>query len=208
MPKQFISKHLPKASTVTKHRSLRWLGSILHDSNLWHLNRRSVASAVFAGIFACFLPIPMQMVLAAGFAIFLHGNLPLAIALTWISNPLTYAPIYYLCYRFGLVLLGQPHDPASLEWSVNSMGDNLAQVIVPLMTGCLVAGTAFGATGYFIVRLIWRFHVQHTWFKRKAERAKQMSARIKQNLKEKRGAQSIDEKLSQKTHAQKKEADQ
>ena len=179
MPKRFISKYLPHSSTVTRHRSLRWLGSLLHDSNLWHLNRRSVASAVFAGVFASFLPIPMQMLLAASLAIYFHCNLPLSIALTWLSNPLTYAPIYYLCYRFGLVLIGQNHDPSNFEWSVDAMGTNFAHILKPLMLGCVVSGLIFGALGYLGVRMLWRLHIQHVWFKRKALRAKRIGLAIR-----------------------------
>ena len=173
MPKRLISKYIPKASTVTAHRSLSWLGTLLHDSNLWHLNRRSVATAVFAGVFACFLPIPMQMLFAACLAIFFHCNLPLAVGLTWISNPLTYAPIYYLCYRFGLLLIGQDYDPASFEWNVTAMGSNIALIMKPLVAGCVVLGLFFGALGYAGVRMLWRLHIQRIWFKRKAIRAKE-----------------------------------
>lgn len=171
MPKRFISKYLPHASTVTKHRSISWLGNILHDSNLWHLNRRSVASAMFAGVFACFIPLPGQMLIAASLAIFLHCNLPLSLALTWISNPLTYAPIYYLCYRLGLIILGQDH-PSELQWSMDELADNVSLVMKPLLIGCVISGLAFGAFGYLVVRLLWRLHIQRAWIKRKALRAK------------------------------------
>jgi uncharacterized protein (DUF2062 family) len=172
MPKRLISKYLPEASAVSKHRSVAWLGNILHDSNLWHLNRRSVASAMFAGVFACFMPIPGQMLLAATLAIYFHCNLPLTLALTWISNPLTYAPIYYLCYRLGLLILGQGYDPSGLEWSVDAIGNNLGLIMKPLIAGCLISGVIFGALAYFTVRIIWRLHVQRAWIKRKAVRAK------------------------------------
>jgi uncharacterized protein (DUF2062 family) len=182
MPKRFINKYLPPVNTVKKHRSLRWLGVLLHDTNLWHLNRRSVASAVFAGVFASFLPIPMQMLFAASLAVVFHCNLPLSVALTWISNPLTYAPIYYLCYRLGLLIIGQDYDPSSFQWNVESMGNNFALVMKPLMVGCIVSGLSVGALGYIGVRMLWRLHIQHTWFKRKAKRAKQIGKSMSDKL--------------------------
>ncbi len=172
MPKRIISKYLPHASIVTKHRSISWLGNMLHDSNLWHLNRRSVASAMFAGVFACFIPLPGQMLIAAGLAIFLHCNLPLSLALTWISNPLTYAPIYYLCYRLGLLLLGQDYNPSDIHWSVDELASNVSLVMKPLLMGCLVSGLVFGTSAYLLVRLLWRLHIQHIWLKRKTLRSK------------------------------------
>lgn len=185
MPKHFIRKYLPKASTVKGHRSLRWLGNIIHDSNLWHLNRRSVASAMFAGVFACFMPIPGQMLLAASLAIYFHCNLPLSLALTWISNPLTYAPIYYLCYRFGLILLGLEYDPSSFEWTVDAIANNFMMIMKPLMIGCIVAGLLFGALAYMGVRMLWRLHIQRTWFQRKAIRAKSQIGNVIKNSKQK-----------------------
>lgn len=176
MPKRFISKYLPHANTVTGHRSLRWLGPLLHNSNLWHLNRRSVATAVFAGVFAGFLPIPMQMLLAASIAIYLHGNLPLSIALTWISNPLTYAPFFYLCYRFGLLLLGEDYNPSEMEWNLEVMIENVA---LPLAVGCIVGGIISGTLGYLAVRVLWRLHIQHQWIKRKSLRAKQIGQAVR-----------------------------
>lgn len=176
MPKRFINKYLPHASTITHHRSLRWLGPLLQDSNLWHLNRRSVASAVFAGVFAGFIPLPMQMLLATFLAIYFHGNLPLSIVFTWISNPLTYAPIYYLCYRLGLILIGQDYNPSGIEWNLEVMLESIA---LPLMIGCVFSGIVFGALGYGAVRVLWRLHIQHQWFKRKSIRAKHIGLAIR-----------------------------
>ena len=48
-----------------------------------------------------FLPVPFQMVLAALGALWRRVNLPLAVALICITNPLTMAPAFYLCYKVG-----------------------------------------------------------------------------------------------------------
>jgi len=178
MPKRFISKYLPHAHEVTSHRSLRWLGHILHDSNLWHLNRRSVASAMFAGVFAAFMPIPGQMLLAAGLAIYFHCNLPLSLAITWLSNPLTYVPIYYLCYRFGLLILGMDYDPSSFAWDVEALTETFVSIGKPLIAGCVVLGAMFGAISYFSVRFAWRLHILHAWQRRKAERVRKKKEKL------------------------------
>jgi uncharacterized protein (DUF2062 family) len=179
MPKRIINKYLPNADKVIRHRSLRWLGELLHDTNLWHLNRRSVATAVFVGLFSCFMPIPMQMLLAAILAIYLHCNLPISVSLVWISNPLTYVPIFYISYRFGLKLMSIDHDPSEFVWEVESLRNNLSLIWKPLLLGSIVAGLLVGSLGYMFVRLLWRIHIQRAWLKRKAMRARQIGSHIK-----------------------------
>ena len=52
-------------------------GSILHDANLWHLNRRSASGAFGIGLFFAFWPFPFQMILVVMMAIPLRVNIPL-----------------------------------------------------------------------------------------------------------------------------------
>src|SRR5258705_2663139 len=68
----------------------RWLG----HANLWHLNRHSVPGAVAIGLFAGMIPGPVQMLGALLLAIPCRSHVPLAMAITWYTNPLTIVPIY------------------------------------------------------------------------------------------------------------------
>jgi uncharacterized protein len=181
MAKRFIQKYLPSSHKVTEHRSLKWLGTILHDTNLWHLNRRSVASAFFVGIFVCFIPIPFQMVVAAALAIYFHCNLPISVSLVWLTNPLTMGPVFYITYRFGLLVMGLEHDTSQFEWSLDAMGNNLALIWQPFLLGSILSGLIFGALAYLGVRILWRLHIQRVWFKRKAFRAKHIRQTIQNN---------------------------
>ncbi|WP_159217560.1 DUF2062 domain-containing protein, partial [Klebsiella pneumoniae] len=82
--------------------------NVLYNPNLWCLNRRSAAGAFAVGLFMAFVPLPSQMIMAAGLAIVLGVNLPLSIALVWITNPITMPVIFYFTYKLGAWLMGTP----------------------------------------------------------------------------------------------------
>ena len=98
---------MPDHQTIKEHKHLKIFGKLLHDGNLWHLNRRSVSGAFAVGLFCAFVPIPSQMILAAAIAIIIRVNLPISVALVWISNPITMPPIFYAAYKFGAYVMGQ-----------------------------------------------------------------------------------------------------
>ncbi|MGI9335066.1 MAG: DUF2062 domain-containing protein, partial [Gammaproteobacteria bacterium] len=85
-----LKRLLPSPRELRQHHGLRrFFGTLLHEPDLWHLNRNSVAWSVSVGLFMAFMPIPLQMVAAAAVAIVVGCNLPIAVTLVWITNPLT-----------------------------------------------------------------------------------------------------------------------
>ena len=63
MPKKMIKRLMPDHHTIKNNKHLQIFGTLLHNANLWHLNRRSVAKVFAVGLFCAFIPIPFQMVL-------------------------------------------------------------------------------------------------------------------------------------------------
>ena len=99
---------MPHPGKIREIKSLEFLGDKLHRPNLWHLNRRSVSLAFAIGLWAMYTPpLPWQMVIAAIGAIYFNANLPIAVSLVWITNPVTWIPLYYAAYKVGSITLGQ-----------------------------------------------------------------------------------------------------
>jgi uncharacterized protein (DUF2062 family) len=163
MPKKTIQKFLPDHNKVKQQKSLKIFGSLLHDANLWHLNRRSARGAFSVGLFFAFIPVPFQMVLAAACAIPFRVNLPLSVALVWLTNPLTMPPIFYCSYRVGVFALGQETQPfyfeASWEWLVES----LSTIGPAFMVGSLICASIAALIGYFGIDWLWRHSVNKAW---------------------------------------------
>jgi len=171
MPKKFIKRFLPHHDTVKNHKHLQVFGTFLHSPNLWHLNRRSVAGAFATGLFMAFVPVPFQMVLAAGAAILFNVNLPISVALVWITNPLTIPPIFYSTYLIGNWLMGRDGGDFHFELSVDWLMTGLEHVWQPFLLGCLVSAIVASVTGYLAIRFYWRHHVIKEWRKRQQKRS-------------------------------------
>ena len=170
MPKHLIKRLTPDTEKVRSHKYLRIFGSLLHDPSLWHVNRRSVAMAFANGLFWAMMPIPFQMVAAAAGAILLRANLPISVALVWLTNPLTMPPIFYATYRIGAFLLGAPPVAGSAEFSLEYLEHSLSVIWAPLLLGSIVTGMVLGALGYAVLRLLWRQNTLKRWHARCALR--------------------------------------
>ena len=134
-------------------------GRLLHDPNLWHLNRRSVSGAFAVGLFWAFIPVPIQMVLSAATAIPARVNLPISVALVWITNPLTIPPMFYFNYLVGTWILGTSSEQIEFELTVEYLTESMASIWQPLYLGSLVCGTIAATVGYFGMRGLWRLYV-------------------------------------------------
>lgn len=172
MPRKLFKRWLPDPKKIRETPGLNFLGDLLHDPNLFHLTRHSVSVAFLLGLFICFLPIPGQMPLAATAALLARCNLPLTVALVWLSNPFTFPVIFYAAYKVGAWMLGRPpaHFSFDLSWEWFSTG--FLVIWKPLVLGCLTFGILSGLGGYFIIQWFWRWHVADRWKQRKRRRAR------------------------------------
>lgn len=162
MPKKIIKRFLPDHHTVRNQKCLRCFGSLLHDPNIWHLNRHSVAGAFAVGLFCAYIPVPFQMLVAAALAIMVRVNLPVAVSLVWITNPITIPPMFYFAYKVGSWVLNSPTHAFNFELSIDWLMVELGIIWQPFLLGCFILGTILAALGYGGIKLLWRLHIlQH-----------------------------------------------
>ena len=132
---------------------------LLHDRNLWGIRRRSIVPAFALGLFFAFLPFPGHSLLAALSALALRVNLPVATLTTFVTNPITIGPMYFLCYRLGLALLGMEQRPLDFELSFRWLAEGFQATWQPLMLGCLLIGTVTALIGYVGLNVLWRVSI-------------------------------------------------
>lgn len=170
MAKKALKRWLPDPHFVKNHKSLQFLGQLLHDPNLFHLNRHSVSSALFVGLFVAFLPLPGQMAIAALLAFLCRANLPISVILVFVTNPLTMAPMFFATYELGRWILDAPAISFSLEPSWSWLKLELPKLWKPLLLGSLLTGLVLGISGYIAMQTFWRWNVMRNWRKRRDSR--------------------------------------
>lgn len=171
MARKLLKRYLPDHQKVRTHKHVQFLGRLLHDPNLWHLNRHSAAGAVALGLFMAFMPIPLQTIPAAILAVYFRVNLPITLALVWMTNPLTMAPVFYITYKVGSLFIGGPAEPIAFELSAEWFKASVSVVWAPFLVGSFVVAIASSVIGYFSLRLLWQWHVVREWERRKQRRA-------------------------------------
>lgn len=159
MPRKFLKRIIPDHKTIREHRHLQVFGTLLHDPNLWHLNRRSVSGAFAVGLFVAFIPLPFQMVIAAAAAIPLRVNLPMSVVLVWISNPITMPPLFFGAYKLGAWAMQRPAQPFHFEPTWDWLSSGLIHIWEPFLLGCFLVGTSCALLGFVLIRLLWRWQV-------------------------------------------------
>jgi uncharacterized protein (DUF2062 family) len=157
--KRFLQRYLPDPQELRAHKSLRFLGDLLHDPRLWHFGRRPTVLGLAVGAFFAFVPFPWQMLLAAATATWLRFNLPVAVAMVWITNPLTVPPIAFANYHFGVWLLGRSPESWTFEPSLDWLLQQADTVGLPLLVGSMATAVVAGLLTFCVAHLLWRWHI-------------------------------------------------
>ncbi len=116
-------------------------------------NREMVSKSFLIGLFVAFLPIPMQMLLVLVLMRFFKFNVPVAIALCWLSNPLTMPFIFYVEYIVGGFLLNI--DISTIQMSLEWFNKNFQDIFIPLYFGAVIVASVVSISIYFLINFLW-----------------------------------------------------
>jgi len=171
-----IRKLLPDHEAIRSNRWLAPFGNTLLHPRLWHLNRRSAAGAVAAGMFCGLIPGPLQMLGAAICAVVFRVNLPLAMLTTLYTNPFTIVPLYIVAFAIGqwawpganerFVAPPEPDAAGLVAWA-HELVDWMVGLGAPLAVGLVLLALGLALAGYIVVRLAWRIYLLRAWHQRR-----------------------------------------
>ena len=168
-----LRRLLPTPEALRANRWLRWIGPALQHPRLWHMSRRGIALGVALGLFFGLLIPIAQIPLAAAAAVALRANLPVAVASTLVTNPVTFGPVYYAAWRLGSRVLGSPQTrppplPAQADealphddsgWFARAWR-RITGVGRPLLVGLAILASVTGLLSYLIVSGVWHLSVR------------------------------------------------
>ena len=152
------SNHTPSSSHKTsrwssrKQRSKfqRWVRYVYIRFIRLRGHPRALAKGLAAGVFAGSYPLfGLQTIIGVAIAAAIGGNKIVAAAGTWISNPLTYVPIYALNYQIGRWILGQTNDTSLITRSPREWMSLGLDITIALMVGSTLVGIVLALIGYY-----------------------------------------------------------
>ena len=160
--------------TLASHPWLKPVAHRLQEPGLWHLQHEAVARGVAIGLFWAFALPVAQILVAAAHSVWWRANIPVAAGMTLITNPFTIGFWLWLAYKLGSLILGlAPHEIAAGDAALAAAASQGAGFDVmgwlqrfgwPAVLGMAIFSVVGSASGYLLVKLIWRLRV---WVKRR-----------------------------------------
>lgn len=179
---------MPTRESLEENRFIRPVAHRVLAPELWRFTRRSVPRGVALGLLVgIFLLIPgLQIAGSALLALPFRANVPLAAAMTFLSNPATTPFILAASYYIGSVMLGRSGDMSQIYALIENhatIGEWTAWLLSStapvLLLGLAVISIGCAVIGYFIADWLWRERMARKWRGRarhREERAQALAA--------------------------------
>ncbi|MDX3910835.1 MAG: DUF2062 domain-containing protein [Sphingobium sp.] len=157
----------------------RFIAPVAHrvlEPSLWRFTRRSVPRGVALGLLVgIFLLIPgIQIAGAALLALPFRANIPVAAAMTFLSNPATTPLILWASVYIGNFMLGRTADASGFMALVHNhagieqwMAWLFSEAAPAMLFGLAIISLASAAIGYLIAIGFWRVRMGRKWHARK-----------------------------------------
>lgn len=158
---------IPTREQIGNNRWLRWLSPYLGHPKLWHWSRRGVALGVGIGVFFGLLIPIAQIPFSAAAAVILRANLPVAAASTLVTNPITFAPVYFAAYHLGTWVTGEAaHAPAPSASTLPPEADagvwqRITAIGTPLIVGLAITASLVGFASYALISVGWYWYIRN-----------------------------------------------
>jgi uncharacterized protein (DUF2062 family) len=164
--------NMPTREQLAESRWVRPLGKRVLASEYWRFTRRSVPRGVAVGLwFGIFALVPgIQIVGSALLSLPFRANIPVAAAMTFLTNPFTTPFLLAASYFVGGTLglggeKGVPGRHSSVsQWFAWLFSD----AALATVSGLLVIASVAAALGYFASIWIWRWWQGRKWRRRSA----------------------------------------
>lgn len=179
----WFGRHMPEREQMAKNRYLAPIAHRFLSPELWRFTRRSVPRGVALGLFSAFIIPVGQIFLAAFLALPSRANVPLAAAVTFVTNPFTLAFWLWVANRVGAFMLRI--DAATAQVASTKAGSTWWVFFVEFfqqagvtVVGFVVLAVVSSAVGYLVSGAIWRLMVA----RKRAKRLKRMEDRLDERL--------------------------
>ena len=169
---RWIAKHAPKREELAESRWLKPFGTRVLHSEFWRFTRRSVPRGVAVGLWVgIFALIPgVQIVGSALLSVPFRANIPVAAAMTFLTNPFTTPFLLGASWFVGSSLgIGgykayPARDAGMNEWLTWLFSD----AALATVAGLFIIASATALLSYFASVLVWRWWTGRKWRRRRA----------------------------------------
>jgi len=177
--------NVPSRESLENNRFIRPVAHRVLAPALWRFTRRSVPRGVALGLFVgIFLLVPgLQIAGAALLALPCRANVPIAAAMTFLSNPATTPFLVGLSLYIGNGMLGGTADISRFYALIEThasvrqwTGWLLSDAAPALLTGLFVVSVVSAAVGYLVASFFWRARIATKWKLRAHHRAEARAA--------------------------------
>jgi uncharacterized protein (DUF2062 family) len=159
MPRKFFRRVSSGYLRNERPWYLKPFDAIFAHPTFFTVNRRSIAGAIWIGLFVGMLPVPGQTIIALLIAFLLRTNIAIAAVATWVTNPVTMFPIFYFEYILGTIILDLPPQDFFIELSWEWVTGGFLAIWKPLLLGSFIVATLISSITYIIVSTTWRIIV-------------------------------------------------